>query len=295
MFKLSNKLLSPLSLWYNTFIFYKSFILKTLYVFFLFSLVSHLGWYGLDGFHYFDAHSASNHLNEPRSVAPVIFQALLFHLVTFYFIFFSFIFIYSRSENGKSLRGKINKKLLHTYIKLVIATILFYYFFVGLPTVIVGYIMFRILIFFQVGNAVLTQDAFLAITSSPLMFLCYLPVLAIIVTSINYFIFYCLNILFSARKIGVSQSFIISFNLVKGNYWRNLFVLLPAALLFYIAFYGIPMLCNYIEPYFTNILLFKIVISIVKSVFEAFLIPLCMSLLLIQYNDLEMRKYNFSH
>lgn len=291
MFKFSNKLLSPLSLWYNSFVFYKSFIMRTLYVFFLFSLVSHLAWYGLNGFHYFDIQSATKHLDDTGSIIPGFAGTLIFYLGTLYLIFFSLALIYSRSENGKLLRGKINKKLFHVIIKLVAATVLFYYFFVSLPGVIVGYIIFRILIFFQIGNAVLTRDAFLAITSSPLMFLCYLPMLAIMITAANYFIFYCLNILFSARKVGISQSFIMSFDLVKGNYWRNLFVLLPAALLWCAAFYGIPMLCNYVGTNFAGTLSIKIFIAIARSIFEAFLVPLSLSLLLIQHNDLEMRRY----
>lgn len=269
MFKFPKKMLHPLSLWYKSFVFYKQFIVKTWLLFFLFSLFSNLLW------------KTRDIIAPTLNIITNLLLDLSSYLVIFYFCFFSLIFIYSQSENGKALRGKINKNVCQTYSKLIFITFLFY-IYIFLPGALIALFISHILLLLP--NNWLHAETLILIYN--------LPSIAFIFVCANFFIFCWLKILLGTSNCGIQESLKMSYHLVKGNFWRNLFALLIPILICCIVFNDLLALCTYAKSKFTNGFLWEFFIVIVKTLYEASLIPLCMSLFLLQFNDLEVRHSN---
>ena len=288
MFRLPNEPLNPLLLWNSALKLYKYSLVKTWYWFILFLTAFHVF------FNYKNILSALN-LNDESAFYYIIvnhffddigfIDIFIIYFIIIYFIFFGLMYIYSITESGKSLRGKIHSRLTDVYIKLFFATVLFYYVYVAIPAAFAGFVTFNDLGFF------LKKNLFDIIHSNYLASLCVISVGGTLVACFNFFIFYAYQILFTGNNVDITLSFINSYYLVKDNFFRNLLIFLLPVLVS-IGFYEIiTLLIHYTDIQFNDNLLIRTSVPIlIKIIGETCLLPFLMSIYLIQANDLEIRQ-----
>lgn len=285
MFKFPNELLNPPSIWYKSLILYKGFIMKFWPWFFLYCLFVHGYWNINDIYQSLNLSTIISRNYTIYMLSNSVFLHLLIYPISLYLCFFSLLFIYSKTKAGESFRKKIHKTLFRVYWKLLGATILFY-LCVGFSGATIIFIIFTALRSLAGNNYWLV-----VVQSSPLSFLFGLPAFIVVFTCINYLIFYCFEILFHNNSMGIMESFSMSYHLVKRNFWRNFIVLsVPVALICF-TYYGTDLLCDYIRNISTNNFLQEMSILITRSIWDTVFIPLLMSVLLMQFSDLEMRRY----